>query len=374
MRARYDIRVSSGAFGREGLSPLPACGDAGRGKRKRRRHAFPGHLLALVILALALSGCNGTQSALDPAGPQAQDLARLFWIFSAVLGAIWLAVMAALGLSLRAHGPSNIDPLDTDPAAERRHSVVVTILAVATGATVLVLTALSYAAQKNLFAVEEEEAVTIRVTGHQWWWEVRYEEPDASRTFTTANEIHVPVGQPIKVKLNSSDVIHSFWVPNLMGKQDLITGRENDIRFVAERPGVYRGQCAEFCGFQHAHMGLLVVAEPQEEFDRWRDGQIKAADPPRDPEGRKGQEAFLTKPCVMCHAVRGTPAGGRIGPELTHVASRRTLAAGTLPMSRGNLAAWIVDPHGVKPGVNMPLIKLEPDELNSIAAFLEGLK
>jgi len=361
------LRFARLALPRKALSP-----HAGRGIR--RRHAFPGHLLALVVLVLALSGCNGTQSALDPAGPQAQDLARLFWIFSAVLGAIWLAVMAALGLSLRAHGPSNIDPLDTDPAAERRHSVVVTILAVATGATVLVLTALSYAAQKNLFAVEEEEAVTIRVTGHQWWWEVRYEEPDASRTFTTANEIHVPVGQPIKVKLNSSDVIHSFWVPNLMGKQDLITGRENDIRFVAERPGVYRGQCAEFCGFQHAHMGLLVVAEPQEEFDRWRDGQIKAADPPRDPEGRKGQEAFLTKPCVMCHAVRGTPAGGRIGPELTHVASRRTLAAGTLPMSRGNLAAWIVDPHGVKPGVNMPLIKLEPDELNSIAAFLEGLK
>jgi len=313
------------------------------------------------------------QSALDPAGPQAHELAHLFWIFSAVLGAIWLAVMLALALSLWARRPTHADPLDTDPAVERRHAVVVTVLAVATGVAVLVLTGLSYASQKRLFAVEEE-AVTIRVTGHQWWWEVRYEEPDASRTFTTANEIHVPVGRPIKVKLNASDVIHSFWVPSLMGKQDLITGRENDIRFVAERPGVYRGQCAEFCGFQHAHMGLLVIAEPQEDFDGWRDGQIKAADPPDDPERQKGQEAFLTKPCVMCHAVRGTPAGGRIGPELTHVASRRTLAAGTLPMSRGNLAAWIVDPHGIKPGVNMPLIKLEPDELNSIVAFLEGLK
>src|SRR3954452_16366996 len=302
MRARYDIRVSSGAFGREGLTPLPACGDAGRGKRKRRRHAFPGHLLALVILALALSGCNGTQSALDPAGPQAQDLARLFWIFSAVLGAIWLAVMAALGLSLRAHGPSNIDPLDTDPAAERRHSVVVTILAVATGATVLVLTALSYAAQKNLFVVEEE-AVRIRVTGHQWWWEVRYEEPDASRTFTTANEIHVPVGKPVKVTLEAADVIHSFWVPSLMGKQDLITGRQNDIRFVADRPGLYRGQCAEFCGFQHAHMSLFVIAEDEIAFNSWRDAQIKPADPPSDAERQKGLDAFLSQPCVMCHSV-----------------------------------------------------------------------
>jgi cytochrome c oxidase subunit 2 len=238
---------------------------------------------------------------------------------------------------------------------------------------VLALTALSYAGQRRLFAVEEE-AVTIRVTGQQWWWQLTYEDPDASRTFTTANEIHVPVGKPVKVKLNAADVIHSFWVPSLMGKQDLIPGRENDIRFVAERPGVYRGQCAEFCGLQHAHMGFLVVAEPQADFDRWRDEQIKAAEPPGDSERRTGLEAFLSKPCVMCHTVRGTPAGGRTGPDLTHVGGRRTLAAATLPMSRGNLAAWIVDPHGIKPGVNMPLIKLDPDELNSIAAYLEGLR
>jgi cytochrome c oxidase subunit 2 len=325
------------------------------------------------LLVLALAGCNTIQSPLDPASPQAQDLNRLFWIFVAVLGAIWLAVMVALALALRGRRAANADPLATDPGRDYRFGVVVTGLAVATGLTVLALTALSYAGQRRLFAVEEE-AVTIRVTGQQWWWQLTYEDPDASRTFTTANEIHVPVGKPVKVKLNAADVIHSFWVPSLMGKQDLIPGRENDIRFVAERPGVYRGQCAEFCGLQHAHMGFLVVAEPQADFDRWRDEQIKAAEPPGDSERRKGLEAFLSKPCVMCHTVRGTPAGGRTGPDLTHVGGRRTLAAATLPMSRGNLAAWIVDPHGIKPGVNMPLIKLDPDELNSIAAYLEGLR
>jgi cytochrome c oxidase subunit II len=332
-----------------------------------------GRLGILALSALALAGCNGIQSPLDPGGPQAQDLARLFWTFTAVLAAIWLAVMVALGFSLCRRRSADADPLATDPARERRFTAVVAGLSVATGVTVLGLTGLSYATQKRLFTVEPE-AVSIRITGHQWWWEVRYEEPDASRTFTTANEIHVPVGKPVKVKLNSADVIHSFWVPSLMGKQDLIPGRENDISFVTERPGIYRGQCAEFCGFQHAHMGVLVIAEPQDVFDRWRNAQIKAADPPSDPEREKGQQAFLSKPCIMCHTVRGTPASGKVGPELTHVASRWYLAAGTLPMSRGNLAAWIIDPHGIKPGVNMPLIKLEPDELNAIAAFLEGLK
>jgi len=327
----------------------------------------------ILVLLLALAGCNTIQSPLDPASPQAHDLNRLFWIFVAVLGAIWLAVMVALAVALRAPRPAGADPLATDRGRDRRFGIVITGLAVATGVMVLVLTGLSYAAQRRLFAVEED-AVTIRVMGQQWWWQFTYEDVDASRTFITANEFHVPVGKPVKVKLNAVDVIHSFWVPSLMGKQDVIPGRENDIRFVAERPGVYRGQCAEFCGLQHAHMGMLVVVESPEDFERWREAQISAAQPPTDSERQKGLEAFLSKPCVMCHTVRGTPAGGRTGPDLTHVGGRLTLAAGTLPMSRGNLAAWIVDPHGIKPGVNMPLIKLDPDELNSIAAYLEGLK
>lgn len=328
----------------------------------------------LVLPALAaLSGCTGWQSALDPAGPQARELSWLFWLFLAVLGIIWALVMIAVLFGLRRRRPADADPLATDPRRERRTTAVIGVLLGASLVTVLVLTGFTYAAQRHLFGVKEE-AVTIRVTGHQWWWEVRYEDAESSRTFTTANEIHIPVGQPVKIKLNSSDVIHSFWVPSLMGKQDLIPGRENDIRLVADRPGVYRGQCAEFCGLQHAHMGILVVAESEETFGRWRDGQIRAAEPPTDPERQRGQAAFLAQPCFMCHSVRGTQAGGKVGPDLTHLASRRTLAAGTLPMSRGNLAAWVADPHGIKPGVNMPQIKLDPDDLNGIAAYLEGLK
>jgi cytochrome c oxidase subunit 2 len=163
-------------------------------------------------------------------------------------------------------------------------------------------------------------------------------------------------------------------VPSLAGKLDLIPGRQNQIEVRADRAGIYRGQCAEFCGDQHAHMGMLVVAEPREDFERWRNHQIAAAETPDDPERKRGQEVFLSKPCIMCHQVRGTSAGGRVAPDLTHVGSRRTIAAGTLETTRGNLAAWIIDPQSIKPGVHMPVIKLEPEEVQPLAVYLEGLK
>jgi len=333
----------------------------------------PHRLAILWCLGLLLSGCTGWQSALDPQGPQARHLAILIWSFTAVCTLVWLLVMVVLAIALSRPAETRADPLAIDVHRERRSSRVVAAAVAATTLIVLALTGLSYLSQKRLFT-RESSGVTIRITGHQWWWEVRYEDPQPDRTFTTANEIHIPVGTPVTVKLTSSDVIHSFWVPSLAGKMDLIPGQENELHFVATRPGIYRGQCAEFCGFQHAHMAVFVIAEAEEEFGRWRDHQIKPAEPPENPEQRKGQEAFLSKPCVMCHAVRGTPAGGKVAPDLTHVGSRRYLAAGVLPMSRGNLAAWIVDPHGIKPGVNMPTVKLDPDDLNAIAGYLEGLR
>jgi cytochrome c oxidase subunit 2 len=235
------------------------------------------------------------------------------------------------------------------------------------------LTGVSYATQKRLFETRRE-GITIKVTGHQWWWEIEYEHPEPYRRFITANEIHIPVGEPVTVKLTSSDVIHSFWVPSLTGKMDLIPGRQNEIQFVGEREGTYRGQCSEFCGWQHAHMGLIIVAKSREDFNLWREQQAKPAAPPSDAERQRGQDIFLSKPCIMCHAVRGAQAGGRVAPDLTHLASRRSIAAGTLPMSRGNLAAWIIDPQGIKPGAHMPLMKIEPDELHTLVSFLEGLK
>jgi cytochrome c oxidase subunit 2 len=329
--------------------------------------------VSLVAPIACLTACQEWQSALHPRGPEARQLADLFWIFTAVTGVVWLLTMLVLLAALLRRRAPPRDPLATDPVTERRMTAIVSTAVGLTGLTVLVLTGLSYASQRDLYS-GKGEGLTIRVNGHQFWWEVTYEDAEPYKTFTTANEIHIPVGEPVTVKLNASDVIHSFWVPSLFGKQDLIPGRENAIRFTAEREGTYRGQCAEFCGWQHAHMGLLVVARPKEAFERWREQQIRPADPPADPERQKGLQVFLSKPCVMCHSVRGTPAGGRVAPDLTHVGSRQTLAAAMLPMSRGNLAAWIVDPQSIKPGVNMPLTKLEPDEIDPLVSYLEGLK
>jgi cytochrome c oxidase subunit 2 len=327
----------------------------------------------LSLLATALAGCQGWQSSLDPQGPKADAIADLFWIFTGVCALVWVLVMVFLiGALLRRHG-ERPDPLATDPMQERRFTIVVSTFVGLTTVTLIALTAFSYAGQKRLFD-QHEGRVTLKVTGHQWWWEVRYEDAEPHRSFTTANEIHIPVGEPVRIKLESSDVIHSFWVPSLMGKQDLITGRQNLIQIQAGREGVYRGQCAEFCGWQHAHMSFLVVARPKEEFEAWRNGQISARQPPEDDERKEGERVFLSNPCVMCHTVRGTSAGGRVGPDLTHVGSRRYIASGTLPTSRGTLAAWIVDPQGIKPGVHMPLIKLQPHELNPLVSYLDGLK
>jgi cytochrome c oxidase subunit 2 len=322
---------------------------------------------------LFLSGCK--PSALDSHAPEADVIADLIWTFTILLGVIWAAVVVAsiVALVMRRRRPAELDPLALEQAGERRRSVVVGVLVAATTVTVLVLTGLSYAAQRSLFQ-PREEGLSILMTGHQWWWEIQYEDASPSRIVTTANELHIPVGVPVTIKLESNDVIHSLWVPSLMGKIDLIPGRQNVKRVLASNAGVYRGQCAEFCGLQHAHMGILVIAESNADFERWRDRQIPSARAPDTPEQQAGHDAFLKRDCVMCHAIRGTDAGGRSGPDLTHLASRTTLAAGTLPLTRGSLAGWISDPHSAKPGVDMPTTPLDPDELNGIAAYLESLK
>jgi cytochrome c oxidase subunit II len=328
---------------------------------------------ALLLLCLPLGGCQHWQSVLNAQGPAASSLARMFWIFVAVLATVWVLTMIALLLSLRRRRPIDANPFTTNPATERRMTITISVAIGLTLVTVISLTGLSYAAQKALFA-HKDGALTLLVTGQQWWWKITYEDAQPNRVFTTANEIHIPVGEPVLIKLESSDVIHSFWVPSLTGKMDAITGRQNQIQIQADRPGVYRGQCAEFCGLQHAHMGLLIVVESKEDFERWREHQITSAVTPSDEEHQRGMEIFLSKPCIMCHQIRGTDAGGKVAPDLTHVGSRRYIGAGTLETTRGNIAAWIIDPHGVKPGVNMPTIQLEPGEVQPLASYLEGLK
>lgn len=330
--------------------------------------------MALVLLAVfLLGGCNDWQSVLDPKGPHAQHLAGLIWTFTAICSAIWLAVMVVLLIALLRRGPARPDPLALAPATERRNFVVVGGAAAATLLAVIGLTVTSYVSQRQLFA-KENPGVVLKVTGHQWWWDIEYEGATPDQSIRTANEIYVPVGQPVTVKLAASDVIHSFWVPSLTGKQDLIPGQDNEIQFTAGREGVYRGQCAEFCGWQHAHMGLWVRALPAADFRMWQAAQRAPAAMPDSALSVKGGAIFQQKACALCHTIRGTEAGSRVGPDLTHFASRQSIASATLSMSRGNIAAWIVDPQGIKPGVNMPDVPLAPDEIDPLVSYLAGLR
>ncbi|MER9541011.1 cytochrome c oxidase subunit II [Mesorhizobium sp. M0437] len=323
---------------------------------------------------LLLAGCSGWQSALDPKGPAAGELAWLIWFFTALCTVVWLLVLAVLIMPLARRAAPLGDPLVLEAAAERSKMRIVVAALAATALILVGLTLLSYFANRTLAAIGSDAALTIRVTGHQWWWEVRYENDQPNRILTTANEIHIPAGEPVRLVVTSTDVIHSFWVPNLSGKLDLIPGHENVLDLKADKPGVYRGQCAEFCGAQHANMSTFIIAEPRPVFDAWLNDQLRPAAAPVSAEAKTGHDLFLKRPCVMCHKIGGTIAGGTVAPDLTHIASRRTLAAGTLAMSRGNLAAWIADPQGIKPGAHMPVVGLNGDELNAIVAYLEGLK
>ena len=216
-------------------------------------------------------------------------------------------------------------------------------------------------------------ALTLDVTGHQWWWEVEYHGSGPSETFRTANEIHIPVGVPVLVRLHGADVIHSFWVPKLTGKTDTIPGQTNISWLQARQPGRYQGQCTEYCGFQHAHMAFEVVAESNVVFEQWRTHQLEAAPAPGTDEQRRGMELVEYR-CGLCHQVRGTSAGAISAPDLTHLMSRRMLAAGTLFNNPGNLVGWIQDPQGIKPGSLMPEQYLSAQQLTDLGAYLESLR
>jgi cytochrome c oxidase subunit 2 len=219
----------------------------------------------------------------------------------------------------------------------------------------------------------QKPKLTVEITGKQWWWQVNYLDQEPSKNFSTANEIHIPVGQPVEVKLRSDDVIHSFWVPQLSGKTDLIPGQLNTTWIEAKNPGTFLGACTEYCGLQHAHMGIRVIAEPPDKFQAWRDNQLKSGKPQEASEASTGLAVFSRR-CAVCHTIRGTTAGGILGPDLSHLMTRETLAAGTLPNDPGDLAGWIADPQQIKPGTRMPQVELSGDELQSLTTFLTSLK
>jgi cytochrome c oxidase subunit 2 len=333
-----------------------------------------------AALAIAL----GPHSVLDPAGPQAARVEWLWWVLFAGAAVAYAGVMITVGLVLlraRRADRTSRPPVteggpgpSSDPARERRLRRGV---GAAVAASVVVLFAVmiaSFQTSRAMSTPPTADPVAIRLTGHQWWWEARYDDPVPGNIVTTANEIHIPVGRPVAFTLTSGDVIHSLWVPSLSGKRDLIPGQNATIWFMADKPGVYRGQCAEFCGFQHAKMAIAVVAESPEEFAAWLERQRQPAVAPADPGLARGQQIFLSGPCVMCHAIGGTSAGSRFGPDLTHVASRTAIAGETLENTRGHLAGWILDSQEIKPGNHMPPVPLAPGDLEALLTYVESLK
>jgi cytochrome c oxidase subunit 2 len=334
-----------------------------------------------ALLALCLCACGGAsiQSALRPSGPQAERLNNLWWLMFWVCTMVFVLIIAAVLVALknRTSESQPLSPPILTPAIEQertRRNVVISSVVV-TVAILFVFLIVSFSVGRSLTAeLAHKNAITVEITGHQWWWEVRYQDPAASNIFTTANEIHIPVGVPVTFQLRGGDVIHSFWVPNLMGKKDLIPGKIATEWLQADHPGVYRGQCAEYCGLQHAHMALWIVAEPQEQFNAWRQNQVQTSVAPITDSQRLGQQVFLSSTCVMCHAINGTPAGANFGPNLTHVASRNTIAAATLPNTRAHLTQWIVDSQKIKPGNKMPQNNLSSENLNALLDYVQSLK
>lgn len=308
---------------------------------------------------------NGTlQSVLHPAGADAAVISQFAWVLFGAATVIFAAVMALMALSLR------------DNARPLRPGLWIAGAGVAF--PVLVLSALltwSTWRSAQLVPQGSQAALSISVTARMWWWEVRYRDPAGGREIVTANEIHIPVGQAVYVGLNAADVIHSLWVPSLSGKRDMIPGRVTGLTLRADRPGVYRGQCAEFCGAQHANMALHVVALAPDAFRDWLRRQALPARAPQGALLERGRAAFLEQRCQTCHTIRGVAETARLGPDLTHVGSRAHIGAGLLQTHQNTLAGWIADPQAVKPGVFMPAAAgTDGDTLGALAAYLEHLQ
>ena len=325
----------------------------------------------LGMLTLPLAACSGNQSMFNPQGPAARDIADLGLLLLGVSVVVYVVVMAVLGWALM----RTRQTADDSPQTTRRLGIVITVAVALTAFILVALTGASAAAGHGITtATEDSRSITVDVIGHQWWWDFQYHYPTSSDLVTSSNELHIPIGVPVVIVAQSRDVIHRFWVPNLHGKRDLIPGQVTRVWIQADSAGIYRGQCAEFCGHQHATMAFRVVAEPREAFETWLGNQRAPASEPATDAQRRGQEVFLRSPCVTCHAIEGTQAGSHIGPDLTHVGSRLTLAAGTLPNTLEHLRNWVQDAPAIRPGVRMPQQALSAEDLDALLSYLRSLQ
>jgi cytochrome c oxidase subunit 2 len=293
---------------------------------------------------------------LTPAGPQAGTIAWVTWVFMAICAVVYVATVGALAVALLRRR----DPDDESARTARRLTVVVAASTALTAAVLVAFTLSSEVAGRGLSKPSGPGAITVDVIGYQWFWDFRYHDITPSEWASSPNELHIPVGVPVVINAMSRDVIHSFWVPELHGKRDLIPGFTTQTWIQADRPGVYRGQCAEFCGHQHAKMAFIVVAEPLPEFQAWIRRQRQAA-AAVTADTQRGHDVFMNNACVSCHTIRGTPAGSRVGP-------------GTLPNTRETLMRWVRDPQAIKPGTRMPANRLSDADLRAVVTYLESLE
>jgi cytochrome c oxidase subunit II len=328
------------------------------------------------MLFAALLQVTASQSMLNPAGLQAHRISTLGWItyitFMAVALVMWVIV---IWLAVRRRGTiEEHAPFDARGGEQW-------IIAGGLLTPVLILTVLFVLTMDTMshFPIREgagdPPAPDIEVIAHQWWWEIHYIDGPVDEHFTTANEIHIPVGRPMTIELQSADVMHSFWVPRLNGKMDFIPGEINTTRIEASQPGVFRGECSVFCGEQHAHMAMLVIAQSPSDYNAWVNDQRADAPTPATPQTQLGREVFLSGPCAFCHTVRGTEAMGVVAPDLTHIASRLSLASDTLNNTKANLAGWVTHAQSLKPGCEMPnLTQFTGVQLRDMVDYLETLR
>jgi cytochrome c oxidase subunit 2 len=321
-------------------------------------------LLSATVLGLLASCSTKSPNVLAPKGPAERAAAGIWWpmVWVSTAVTIFVVVMGLYGV-VRGRRIREEDIRREVSWGDRF------ILIAGLGVTGAILIGFFvYSLSRTTLLARAAPGLEIQVIGHDWWWEVRY--PNGA---VTANEIHIPAGQRVNLTLSSVDVIHSLWVPELGPKIDLIPGRTTHTWFRADHPGEFRGQCAEYCGLQHAHMAFFVVADAPDAFARWMSNMALPARAPTTALAKQGESVFLSNTCIGCHAVRGTSASGLLGPDLTHMATRQMIAAGTIPLTAGDLATWITDPDSIKPGVTMPPTTLTPDELRALVTYLLGL-
>lgn len=330
----------------------------------RRRAQIIGPLLALVAALFPRVALADIRSPFDPASPQGDAIANLFWFVIVIAAVIFVGVEGAIIYSSVAHRdrPGRVP---SQFSGSRRVEIAWTIAPALLLVIVFVLTVRTM----NQVSEPGSQPLRVDVLAHQWWWEFRY--PDEN--LVTANELHVPVGRTVELRLESTDVIHSFWVPELAGKVDANPGHPYTLVFTAQKPGTYLGQCSEFCGVGHAWMLIRVIAQTPSDYEAWVQAEKRPAAPPTG-LASEGQRIFMQQPCQNCHTIAGTAASGTAGPDLTHVGSRQTIGAGVLANTPANMERWLQNPLAVKPGALMPNFNLTPDELRALAAYMESLR